>query len=48
MPQAVYHAKCVMAVLHQAVSPGEMKQVRDQLPAEYDDLFELVGAPVSA
>lgn len=38
---AVYHAKVVMNVLQEATSPGEMRDLRAQLPAEYDDLFEL-------
>lgn len=41
---AVYHAQVIIAVLHEVVSPGEMQQVRDQLPADddWDQLFELV------
>lgn len=36
---AVHHARVVMAVVDEAVSEGEMNDVRDQLPAEYDELF---------
>jgi hypothetical protein len=36
---AVHHARVVMAVVDEAVSEGEMADVRDQLPAEYDELF---------
>jgi uncharacterized protein (DUF2267 family) len=39
---AIHHARVVMAVVSEAVDEGEMADVRDQLPAEYDDLF--VGA----
>lgn len=39
---AVHHARVVMAVVSEAASEGEMADVRDQLPDEYDDLF--VGA----
>lgn len=39
---AVHHARVVMAVVSEAASEGEMADVRDQLPDEYDDLF--IGA----
>ncbi len=39
-PRAVYHARVVMEVLGEAVTEGEMGDVRSQLPAEYDPLFE--------
>jgi uncharacterized protein (TIGR00106 family) len=39
LPQAVYHARAVVSVLQEAVSPGEMRDVREQLPAEYAALF---------
>lgn len=38
-PEAVYRARAVLSVLDEAVSPGEMEDVRAQLPDEYDDLF---------
>lgn len=44
LPDAVYHAKVVMKVLAEATSPGEMRDLRAQLPAEYEDLFDLNGA----
>lgn len=44
LPDAVYHAKVVMNVLEEATSPGEMRDLCAQLPAEYDDLFDLDGA----
>ena len=40
LPEAVHHARSVMAVVQEAVSGGEMQDVRQQLPDEYDDLFE--------
>ena len=40
VPKAIYHARAVIAVLYEAISPGEMADVRAQLPAEYVRLFE--------
>lgn len=40
LPKAIYHARAVIAVLYEAVSPGEMADVRAQLPAEFVRLFE--------
>lgn len=37
----VYHTKAIVALLDEVVPAGEMQQVRGQLPAEYDALFEL-------
>ena len=42
-PEAVFHARVVMQVLEEAISGGEMQDIRAQLPAEYEDLFEPVG-----
>jgi len=39
LPEAVFHARVVMEVLKEAVSPGLLDKVLDQLPAEYDSLF---------
>jgi uncharacterized protein (DUF2267 family) len=39
-PRAVYHARVVMEVLREAVTEGEIDDVRSQLPAEYAPLFE--------
>lgn len=41
LPGAVHHARCVMAVLENAVTPGQMSDLRAQLPQEYSDLFAL-------
>jgi uncharacterized protein (DUF2267 family) len=40
LPEAVSHARAVIEVLSEAVSKGEMDDVRAQLPAEFDRLFE--------
>ncbi len=39
-PAAVFHARTVIEVLGEAVSQGELDDVRAQLPAEFDRLFE--------
>lgn len=39
-PDAVFHARAVVDVLCDAVSPGEIKDIRAQLPDEFDRLFE--------
>ena len=41
MPDAVHHARSVMAVIEEAVTPGQLGDLRAQLPQEYDELFEL-------
>ncbi len=40
LPDAVHHARAVIDVLKEAVSAGEMQNVRAQLPDEYNPLFE--------
>ena len=40
LPEAIFHARAVMEVLGSAVTPGEIADVRAQLPAEFDQLFE--------
>jgi uncharacterized protein (DUF2267 family) len=40
LPDAAHHARVVMAVLEEAVSPGEWADARAQLPGEWDALFE--------
>lgn len=40
LPAAVHHARAVIAVVQEAVTPGEIADVRAQLPADYDPLFE--------
>jgi uncharacterized protein (DUF2267 family) len=39
-PVAVYHARAVIDVLQEAVSEGEIDNLRSQLPDEWDPLFE--------
>ena len=39
-PRAAEHAQAVLSVLNDAVSPGEMEQVRGQLPADIRRLLE--------
>lgn len=39
---AFYHSQVVVALASEVVSGGEMDQVRDQLPEEFDRLFEVV------
>ena len=43
LPDAVYHARSVVSVVLDAVSPGEIADVRAQLPSEYDQLFQWQG-----
>lgn len=40
MPDAVHNARAVMQVLQKAVTGGEMHDIKTQLPAEYNELFE--------
>ncbi len=40
LPDAVHHARAVMSVLQDAVTAGEIEDVRAQLPDEYGPLFE--------
>ncbi|MBU7584026.1 MAG: DUF2267 domain-containing protein [Nostoc sp. TH1S01] len=40
LPDAVYHARAVIEVLQEAISPGEIDDIRSQLPSEYDPLFD--------
>ena len=39
IPTAKFHAKAVMSVVCDAVSPGEITKIRAQLPPDYADLF---------
>ena len=38
---AALHARCVVDVVDEAVTEGQLDDVRDQLPDDYADLFEL-------
>jgi uncharacterized protein (DUF2267 family) len=39
-PEAIHHARSVLAVVSKAVTPGELNDVRAQLPDEFHPLFE--------
>ena len=43
LPDAVFHARAVMSVLTEAVTPGEIEDVKTQLPEDYERLFEPVA-----
>jgi uncharacterized protein (DUF2267 family) len=40
LPDAAHHARAVIAVLQEAVTTGEMDDIRTQLPDNYKPLFE--------
>jgi uncharacterized protein (DUF2267 family) len=40
LPDAVYHSRVVIEVLQEAISEGEMNDIRDQLLPEYAPLLE--------
>lgn len=40
IPEAIFHARQVIDVVREAVSPGALAHVRAQLPPEYNRLFE--------
>lgn len=40
LPKSIHHARAVLEVLQEAVSPGEIEDVLAQLPQEYRKLFE--------
>lgn len=40
LPDAVFHARAVLSVVQDAVSAGELNDVRVQLPDEFASLFE--------
>ena len=44
MPIAIHHARVVLGVLRDAVTPGLIDKVKAQLPDEFDRLFEPRGA----
>jgi uncharacterized protein (DUF2267 family) len=45
-----YHARGVLAVVSEAIPAGELRQIRDQLPADegWDQLFQLVDVDADA
>jgi uncharacterized protein (DUF2267 family) len=40
LPESIYHVRVVLEVLQEAVSPGEIADIRAQLPPEWAPLFE--------
>lgn len=40
LPDAIHHAKAVATVVQDAITPGEGKDIAEQLPPEYAELFE--------
>lgn len=40
---ALFHARCVLETVQEAVSAGEMRDVRSQLPSEFERLFAAEG-----
>lgn len=40
---AAFYGQVVMDVIDETTPESELQDVRDQLPADYDDLFDLVG-----
>lgn len=41
--EAAYQAQAIMALLHELEPIGEEQDIRESLPDDYEDLFELVG-----
>jgi uncharacterized protein (DUF2267 family) len=44
LPLAIYHSRVVVEVVKEAVSKGEIDDIKKQLPPEYDRLFEAGSA----
>lgn len=40
LPKAMHHAKAVTSVLREAVTEGEARDIAEQLPNEFSELFE--------
>ena len=40
---ALFYAQAIMSLVAELVPEGELQQVRDQLPSDYDPLWDLVG-----
>jgi uncharacterized protein (DUF2267 family) len=41
-PDANYRSQQIVALVNEVVPPGNIRKVRDQLPGEYENLFEFV------
>jgi len=48
LPEAVFHVKCVMETIAEAVSPGAFRKLQLQLPVEFQDMFAGLPATVPA
>ena len=48
IPAVWFHVRAVFSVIRDAVSPGTLRHVRDQLPSEYNQLFEWEGRRTAA
>lgn len=44
-PDANYHAQQLLAVVGEIVPAGNLEKVNNQLPEDFDPLFELIEAP---
>lgn len=44
---ANYQAQQVVAVIAEVVPPGNIEKARNQLPDDFEDLFELIGVETS-
>lgn len=40
LPKSVHHTRCVISVLQDAVSEGQIEKIKDQFPSDWDRLFE--------
>lgn len=40
LPDAVHHARAVVGVVREAVSPGEFDDIKTQLPEEFEELLQ--------
>jgi len=40
---AAYHTRIIMQTLNQAIPEGQMKDIRNSLPEEYQTIFELIN-----
>lgn len=43
-PDAAYHVQQIVDLMSETVPPGELDDVRNSLPEDFDDMFELVDA----
>ncbi|TAK30799.1 MAG: DUF2267 domain-containing protein [Chloroflexota bacterium] len=48
IPAVWFHVRAVMSVVCDAVSPGTIRHIRDQLSSDYNQLFEWQGRRTAA